>query len=72
MKKQKNKMETLGVVQEVDCNNCLRRYAGETGRILKERMKEHKYDGEKSREDKKITGLSQHMKTTGHFLGGMM
>ena len=33
---------------------------------LKERMKEHKDDGEKSRKDKKITGLSQHMKTTGH------
>ena len=29
-------------------------------------MKEHKYDGEKSQEDKKITGFSQHMKTTGH------
>ena len=29
-------------------------------------MKEHKDDGEKSQEDKKITGLSQHMKTTGH------
>ena len=69
MKKQKNKMETSGVVQEVDCNNCLRRYEGETGRILKERMKEHKYDGKKSREDKKITGLSQHIKTTGHSPG---
>ena len=29
-------------------------------------MKEHKNDGEKSRKDKKITGISQHMKTTGH------
>ena len=30
-------------------------------------MKEHKDDGEKSRKDKKITGVSKHMKTTGHF-----
>ena len=29
-------------------------------------MEEHKNDGGKSRKDKKIIGLSQHMKTTGH------
>ena len=29
-------------------------------------MKEHKDDGGESREDKKITGLSQHKETTGH------
>ena len=46
----KDKMETSGVVYEVDCNNCLKRYTGdETGGKLKERMKEHKDDGEKSR-----------------------
>ena len=59
-------METSGVVYEVNCNNYLKKYTGETGRKLKERMKEHKDDGEKSRKDKKITGLSQHMKTTGY------
>ena len=59
-------MESSGVVYEVDCNNCFKKYTGETGRKLKERMKEHKDDGEKSQEDKKITGFSQHMKTTGH------
>ena len=32
----------------------------------KKKMEEHKDDGEKSQKDKKITGLSQHMKTTGH------
>ena len=64
--KKKGKMESSGVVYEVDCNNCFKRYTGETGRKLKERMKEHKDDGEKSQEDKKITGFSQHMKTTGH------
>ena len=46
----KDKMETSGVVYEVDCNNYLKRYTGdETGGKLKERMKEHKDDGEKSR-----------------------
>ena len=39
----------------------------ETGRKLNERMKEHKDDEEKLRKDKKKkTGLSQHLKTTGH------
>ena len=64
--KEKDKMETSGVVYEVDCNNCLKTCTGETGRKLKERIKEHKNDGEKSQKDQKITGLSQHMKTTGH------
>ena len=30
---------------EVGCNNCLKKYTGETERKLKERMKEHKDDG---------------------------
>ena len=56
-------METSQVVYEVHCNNCLKKYTDETGRKLKERMKEHKDGGEKSQ---KITGLSQHMKTSAH------
>ena len=59
-------METSGVVFEVDCNNCLKKYTGETGRKWKERIKEHKDDEEKFQKDKKTTGLSQHMKTTSH------
>ena len=60
-------METSNVVYEIHCNNYFKTYTGKTGRKLKERMKEHKNDGEKSRKDKTITGLSQNMKTTGHF-----
>ena len=45
----------------------LKKYTGEKGRKLKERMKIHRDDGEKLRKDKRITGLSLHMKTTGHF-----
>ena len=60
-------METSGVVYEVDCDNYFKKYTCETGRKLKERMKEHKNDGEKSRKDKKKkTGLSQYTKTNGH------
>ena len=62
----KQKDKTSGVVYEVVCNNCLKKYTGEAGRKLKERIKEHKDDGEKSRKDKKITGHSQHMKTIGN------
>ena len=36
----------------MDCNNCLKKYTGETGRKLKQRMKEYKDDGENWREDK--------------------
>ena len=36
---QKDKMESSGVVYEVDCNNSFRNYTGETGRKLKKRMK---------------------------------
>ena len=61
-------METSGVVYEADCNcnNCFKRYTGETARKLKERMKEHKDDGKKSQKDQNITDFSQHMKNNGH------
>ena len=59
-------METSGVVYEVDCDNYFKKYTCETGRKLKERMKEHKNDGERSRAGKKITVVLQHIKNTGH------
>ena len=59
-------METSGIAHEVDGNNCLENYAGEAGRKWKERIKEHKDDGEKLWKDKKITGFSQRLKTTSH------
>ena len=40
-------MKTSGVVYEIDCHNSLKKYTGETGRKLKEGMKEHKDDREK-------------------------
>ena len=59
-------LEKSRVVYEVDPNNCLKKYAGETGRKLKERMDKHKDGGAKSQKDKKKTGLSQHMNNTLH------
>ena len=53
-------METSGVVYEVDCKNCFKKYTGKTGRKLKERMNEHRNDEEKMWKYKKPTGLSQH------------
>ena len=47
-------------------NLCLKKYTGEACRKVKERTKEVKDDGEKKQKDKKITSLSQQMKTTGH------
>ena len=48
-------------------DNSLKKYTGEAGRKLKERIKEHNDDGGKYQNNEKITGISQHMKTTGHF-----
>ena len=59
-----DKTKASSLVYEVDYNNCSKRYTSETDRQLKERVKEHKDNGEKSRKDKKTTCLSQHMKTT--------
>ena len=38
--KEKDKMETSRVVCEVDCNNYFKKYTGETGGKLKQRMEE--------------------------------
>ena len=46
-------MGTSGLVYEVDCNNCFKKYTGETGRKLKVTMKVHKDDGGKSRKIKR-------------------
>ena len=50
-------MENLGVVYELDSNNCSKNYTDKKGRQLKERIKEHKNDGKKSQKGKKRTGF---------------
>ena len=58
LRTKKKRIKWVLQIYEVDCNNCKKKYTDGTGWKLKEGMKEHKDDGEKSREDKKITGLS--------------
>ena len=52
-------MENSSVAYEVDYNNCLKSIQVKVAENWKKKRK-------KSREDKKITGLSQHMKITDH------
>ena len=40
-----------GVVYKVHCNDCEKCYIGETGRMVKTRMKEHKQDAENKKEN---------------------
>ena len=62
---QANKTEEQGVVYEVHCKDCEKVYIGETGRQLNIRLNEHK-KGARNIDDNKISGLSYHIKNTGH------
>ena len=60
-----NKTEQQVVLYQVQCLDCDMMYIGETGRKLDIRLKEHK-NGGKNIDDTKISGLSSHIKNTGH------
>ena len=60
------KKDQSGVVYQVNCIDCEKFYIGETGRMIKTRMKEHKDDGENEKEDNKVSGLSQHIREAHH------
>ena len=49
---------------KVSCENCDKKYIGETGRRLETRIKEHKKGAEGEKEN--VSGLSQHIKQTKH------
>ena len=53
-----------GVVYKVDCKDCNKYYIGETGRTIQTRMNEHEKGITSEKE--KMSGLSQHIKQTGH------
>ena len=59
------KFQEQGVVYEVKCNECNKKYIGETGRELRIRINEHKKGGMKTL-DSNTSGLSQHIKSTNH------
>ena len=54
-----------GIVYKVTCS-CYKKYIGETGRTLEERIKEHKADVNNGKSVEKITGLSKHLRESGH------
>ena len=56
---------TCGVVYKVTCS-CCKKYFGETGRTIEERIKEHQADVNNEKSVEKITGLSQHLRESRH------
>lgn len=55
------------VVYEVDCNDCHKKYIGQTGQYLRKRMNDHKYDCNNSaNKNKNKTALADHALTLGH------
>ena len=56
---------TCGVVYKVTCS-CCKKYVGETGRTIEERIKEHQADVNNEKSVEKITGLSQHLRESRH------
>ena len=56
---------TCGVVYKITCS-CCKKYVGETGRTMEERIKEHQADVNNKRSVEKITGLSQHLRESRH------
>ena len=54
-----------GVVYKVTCS-CCKKYVGETGRTIEERIKEHQADVNNEKSVEQITGLSQHLRESGH------
>ena len=64
MENQNNNLEIQGAVYKVNCTDCAQSYIGETGRDVKTRLKEHKYDIGKEKEN--ISGLSKHIRDNKH------
>ena len=56
-----------GVIYKVTCP-CCKKYFGETGRTIQERIKEHRADVNNEKCVEKTTGLSQHLRESRHTL----
>ena len=50
---------------KVTCS-CCKKYFGETGRTIEERIKEHQADVNNEKSVEEITGLSQHLRESRH------
>jgi len=55
--------DAAGVIYRLDCNDCDAVYVGETGRQVKDRMREHQSDILKS---KPVSKVYRHVNASGH------
>ena len=60
---------TCGVVYKEICS-CQKKYVGETGRTIEEKIKEHQADVNNEKSAEKITGLLQHLRESRHTPNG--
>ena len=58
--------DKTGVVYRIDCEECEASYIGQTGRQLKERIKEHRRATEKG--NILESGVAEHVASTGHSI----
>ena len=58
-KDKRDPMQTADSVYEIPCNSCSKTYIGETGRLFKTRLSEHKEEAEKKIVPKISPGLKE-------------
>ena len=61
-----NIIDRQNVVYRLTCRTCQKSYIGQTTRPLKKRIDEHIKDAQSTKDDNKITGVSLHIRSTGH------
>ncbi len=61
-----NVIDRRNVVYRLTCKTCGKSYIGQTTRQLKKRIDEHIKDAQSTKDDNKITGVSLHIRSTGH------
>ena len=59
--------DQAGVVYQISCKECSAKYIGQTGRHLRERLKEHKRATEKGNHLE--SGVAEHVSNSGHEIG---
>ena len=64
-KEEKGRMEKKGVIYRIQCSDCEMCYVGETGKKLRERIKQHKDD---VRLERDRNAIYKHIRDTGHLV----
>ena len=65
-KDKRDPLQTAEAIYEIDCKNCPKSYIGETGRLFRTRLQEHKSEAEKVSE-RKYTRSTRKTSTTETF-----